>query len=97
MSVRDGSGKWVAAMCLVPLSDMMNTDLQHINVACQTGSQGYGISSVFVCTASLDIVAGGELLAEYASSNSSKTSGKLLLNYGFVPNINPYNTLEIPV
>ena len=84
-------------MCLVPLSDMINTDMQHVNVACQTGSQGYGMSSVFVCTAAADIEAGGELLAEYTSTNSSRASGKLLINYGFVPETNPYNALEIPV
>ncbi|EGD73256.1 hypothetical protein PTSG_04969 [Salpingoeca rosetta] len=87
LSIKDAVGQWHDAMCLVPLADLFNTDLRNntANVACYTGEEGHGTASTFYCETTRDINHSEELLVEYIGDAMRRSSGKLLLDYGFVP------------
>eukprot|EP00940_MAST-03C_sp_MAST-3C-sp2_P000784 g784.t1 len=76
--VKDRTGKWHSAKCLVPLADVMNTaPSNRINTECFTNSR----STHFECRTTRDVEPDGELFAPYAGGHLDP--GKFLLNYGF--------------
>eukprot|EP00035_Acanthoeca_spectabilis_P020463 m.433055 g.433055 ORF g.433055 m.433055 type:complete len:486 (+) comp17521_c0_seq1:1888-3345(+) len=93
ISLKDGTGKWHKAMCMVPAADMLNmaVDPTDANVECKTDASG-GVDlsqQFFLCTATKDIPAGAELATVYTGSPGRRADGRLLLEYGFVPESNP--------
>jgi hypothetical protein len=66
ISIKDKTGEWQKAMCLVPAADMVNMAVRpsDANIACSTdASAGLALSAQRLqCTATRDIAAGEELL-----------------------------------
>lgn len=78
--IKDRSGVWHSASCLVPFADFFNTGtVQHLNVDCATNNQ----STYFECRTTRAVRAGDELLAPYGGRNSMLPNSQLLLHYGF--------------
>lgn len=78
LAVRDAVGQWHDAMCLIPLADLFNTNLHNnsANVACYTGSEGYGTMSVFYCETTRSISDGDEVCVRGRKRNTFRGTGQ---------------------
>ncbi len=86
-------------MCLVPLADMFNTATQQsaLNVACHTDPQPRAMHSVFRCNTTQPVAAGQELLAAYIADPPRRSNRKFVLDYGFLPDNNPWDSINVQV
>ena len=99
MQLRDFQGQWVSAMCLIPGADLLNTvaDESLLNTVCKTQQDGPIHEASFQCETIQEIHAGEELVTAYISSPSRRTNELYFLNYGFVPERNSLNSVEMQV
>ncbi|KJE94827.1 hypothetical protein CAOG_05400 [Capsaspora owczarzaki ATCC 30864] len=81
--VRDGEGAWQTANCLVPVADLLNTDIaSKVNAECYTNDE----STHFECRTRHQLAQSEELLAQYNADSASIDNHHLLMDYGFVLN-----------
>lgn len=102
VGIKDERGEWQRTMCLVPGADLLNmaepSGTTRPSVECSSRAEGaaWGIEGVFVCTTTVDLPAGAELLTEYLMDSQRRDSQRLLLDYGFVPlGANPFDSAAL--
>jgi len=63
------------------------------NVECRTDDRIAGIESNFICETTQAVASGQELVTAYMTDPLSRSNSRYLIDYGFVPEVNPVSTL----
>ncbi|XP_062520678.1 actin-histidine N-methyltransferase-like isoform X2 [Corticium candelabrum] len=96
VGVRDHEGNWQHVPCLVPVADMFNmaANEDDVNIECKTNDE----STHFECYTTKPVSNNSQLLVMYATDPMQRHNGRLFMDYGFVLEDNPYDsvTVEMP-
>lgn len=62
---------------------------------CRTDDSIVGVESNFICETTQAVAKGAELITTYMSDPLSRSNSRYLIDYGFVPEVNPDNSALI--
>jgi histone-lysine N-methyltransferase SETD3 len=93
VGVKDKEGQWHHVPCLVPIADMFNmaVDDNQVNVECKTNDE----STHFDCYTTQPVPNNTQLLVMYATDSSQRHNARLFMDYGFVVEDNPYDSVMV--